>query len=180
MCIRDRAGSVSDPSLPHGRGSDRAGSVSEPLTSSPRHLVTSSPRHPLTRSLPAWLLIAAQVIAAIVAALNLLPPAWTPQRMVTPEFQQQTAALVFCLSAVVFGPLLALLPQRLTGVLVLLLSLLAAIVPVQQFLRVLPEIAGLYNHPLVPGWGMYVMLLGLCLLTLLGFRVLTGLQDQPL
>ena len=129
---------------------------------------TPSPAHPLTRSLLHWLLVVLQVIGSIVAALNLLPPAWTPGRMTTPEFQQQAAALVFCLTAVAFGPFLALLPRRLTGALLLLLCLPAAVVPVRQFFAVLPEIAGLYNHPLTPGWGMYMTLLGLLLLALLG------------
>ena len=129
---------------------------------------TPSPAHPLTRSVFRWLLVALQVIGSIAAALNLLPPAWTPGRMTTPEFQQQAAALALCLIAAAFGPSLALLPQRLTGALILLLCLPAAVVPVQQFLAVLPEIAGLYNHPLTPGWGMYVMLFGLLLLMALG------------
>ena len=87
--------------------------------------------------------------------------------------------VMLCLLAVAFGPLPALLPRRVTGVLVLLLSLLAAIVPVQQFLRVLPEISGLYGHPLTPGWGMYVMLLGLALLALLGGWLLVKSDGQP-
>lgn len=135
-------------------------------------------RNSLTRSLLHWLLLAIQVIVSIVAALNLLPPAWTPQRMMTPEFQQQAAALAFCLIAAAFGPFLALLPRRLAGALLLLLCLLAAVVPVQQFLRVLSEIAGLYNHPLTPGWGMYMMLLGLLLLALLGGWLLVSRDYQ--
>jgi hypothetical protein len=115
-----------------------------------------------------WMLIALQVIGAIAAALNLLPPAWTPGRMLTPEFQQQAAALALCLAAVASGPFLALLPRRVTGVFVLLLCLPASVVPVQQFLAVLPEIATLYNHPLTPGWSMVVMLAGLLLLLALG------------
>jgi hypothetical protein len=125
-----------------------------------------------------WTLVALQVIGAIVAALNLLPPAWTPQRMMTPEFQQQAAALVLCLAAVAFGPLLALLPRRVTGVLVLLLCLPAAIVPTWQFLTVLPEIAAFYNQSLAPGWGMYVMLLGLALLGLLGGWLARGKRQD--
>jgi len=114
------------------------------------------------------------VLAAIIAALNLLPPAWTPQRMLTPEFQQQSAALLLCLGAVALGPFLALLPRLVTGLLVLLLNMWAAVVPVQQFVAVLPEIATLYNHPLVPGWGLYMMLAGLLLLMALGaFLTLT-------
>jgi hypothetical protein len=129
---------------------------------------------PQTLSLLGWLLTVLQVLAAIVAALNLLPPAWTPQRMLTPEFQQQSAALLLCLGAVALGPFLALLPRLVTGLLVLLLNMWAAVVPVQQFVAVLPEIATLYNHPLVPGWGLYMMLAGLLLLMALGaFLTLT-------
>jgi hypothetical protein len=118
--------------------------------------------------LVAWPMIALQVAGAIVAALNLLPPAWTPQRMMTPEFQQQAAAITLCLGAMAFGPFLALLPRLVTGLIVLVLSAGASVVPVMQFLRVLPEIAILYNHDLVPGWGMYLMLIGLAVLMVLG------------
>jgi hypothetical protein len=69
---------------------------------------------------------------------------------------------------VAFGPFLALLPRVVTGLIVLLVSAVAAIVPLTQFLRVLPEIATLYNHALVPGWGMYLMLVGLAVLMVLG------------
>ncbi len=120
------------------------------------------------RPVVAWLMIAVQVLGAIAAALNMLPPAWTPQRMLTPEFQQQLAAILLCLAAVAFGPFLALLPRLVTGVFVFLLSAVAAVVPVIQFLRVLPQIATLYNHNLVPGWGMYLMLIGLAMLVALG------------
>jgi hypothetical protein len=118
-----------------------------------------------------WLdvtIITLQVAGAIVAALNMLPPAWTPQRMLTPEFHQQTAAILLCLAAVAFGPFLALLPRLITGLIVLLLSIAAAAVPVTQFLRVLPEIGTLYNHLLVAGWGVYLMIAGLAMLATLG------------
>lgn len=134
--------------------------------------------HPLTRSILRWLLIAFQVAGAVVAALNLLPPAWTPGRMMTPEFQQQTAALVLCLGAVAFGPFLALLPRRVTGALVLLLCLPASFVPVPQFLAVLPEIGTLYNHALAPGWGMYLMIAGLLLLLALGGLLLFARPER--
>jgi hypothetical protein len=115
-----------------------------------------------------WLMITLQVLGAIVAALNMLPPAWTPQRMLTPEFQQQLAAILLCLTAMACGPFLALLPRLVTGLIVLLLSAAAAVVPVVQFLRVLPEIGTLYNHALVPGWGMYLTVIGLAMLMAMG------------
>lgn len=131
-------------------------------------LCTWRPELRWPQPMAAWTMIAVQVIGAIVAALNMLPPAWTPQRMLTPEFQQQLAAILLCLAAMAFGPFLALLPRLITGIVVLLLSAAAAVIPVAQFLRVLPEIASLYNHALVPGWGMYLMLVGLAMLVGLG------------
>ena len=131
-------------------------------------LCTWRPELRWRQSFVAWSMIALQVTGAIVAALNMLPPAWTPQRMLTPEFQQQSAAIALCLAAVAFGPFLALLPRTVTGLIVLVLSAVAAIVPLTQFLRVLPEIATLYNHALVPGWGTYLMLVGLAVLMVLG------------
>jgi hypothetical protein len=115
-----------------------------------------------------WAMIALQVGGSSAAALNLLPPAWTPLRMLTPEFQLQAFTIALCLAAVVLGPFLALLPRLVTGLIILLLAGAAAVVPVAQFLRVLPEIGGLYNQALVPGWGTYLMVGGLVLLMVLG------------
>jgi hypothetical protein len=110
-----------------------------------------------------WAVRALLVAAAIVAALNLLPPAWTPPRMLTPEFRLQAAGIGLCLLAVALSPLLALLPRRVTSALIALLAL-ASLLPFWQFARVLPPIAELYNQPLTPGWGIYVMALGLAVL----------------
>lgn len=124
-----------------------------------------------------WPARSALLAIAVVASLNLLPPAWTPQRMLTPEFHQQTAALLLGLGAVAFSPELALLPQRVVAALIALLALAAAIVPPWQFLAVLPAIALLYNHPLWPGWGMYGMIAGLALL-LVAAGMLWGFKRQ--
>jgi hypothetical protein len=108
-----------------------------------------------------WAVRALLLAAAVVAALNLLPPAWTPQRMLTPEFQQQTLWIALCLAAMVFSPFLALLPRWIVAALVAALSLAALVLPLWQFFQVLPAIAELYNHPLAPGWGLFVTGLGL-------------------
>ena len=108
-----------------------------------------------------WAVRALLLAAAVVAALNLLPPAWTPQRMLTPEFQQQALWLALCLGAMLISPFLALVPRWLAAVLVAGLSLAALVLPPWQFFQVLPAIAELYNHPLAPGWGLFVMALGL-------------------
>lgn len=124
-----------------------------------------------------WWVRVPMLAGAVVAALNLLPPAWTPQRMLTPEFQQQTLAIGLCLAAMAFSPFLALLPARLTGGLILVLSLPALAIPVEQFARVLPGIGVLYNHPLMPGWGMIVLMIGLATLAVGGVTMMVGKQN---
>ncbi|CAN5753757.1 hypothetical protein BH10CHL1_BH10CHL1_47080 [soil metagenome] len=111
-----------------------------------------------------WLLRIFMVIVASVAALNMLPPAWTPQKLITAEFRLQTIAIVICLAAVAFSPFLALVPEQLATLIIVSLSGLALWFPVVNFLRVLPAISTLYNHPLHPGWGMYAMAGGLLIL----------------
>lgn len=101
---------------------------------------------------------------AAVAALNMLPPAWDPARLQTPEFRLQTIWIVLCLNAILFSPFLALIPQRLVSLMLTLLALPAIWLPVRNFLRILPTLRELYNQPLSPGWGLYVMVLGLLLL----------------
>lgn len=108
-----------------------------------------------------WLLRAFLVALAIIAALNMLPPAWTPDRLVTPEFRWQTAMMLICLAAVAISPFLALIPPRISAALVVVLSGLALWFPIHDFLSVLPLISGLYRHALQPGWGMMVMAGGL-------------------
>jgi hypothetical protein len=105
---------------------------------------------------------------AVVAALNLLPPAWTPQRMLTPEFRLQAAAIALCLLAVGFSPMLALLPGRLAGFAVATLALLAIWFPVQGFLRVLPDISLVYNRPQSAAWGPFVMTVGSLAIAMVG------------
>ncbi len=108
-----------------------------------------------------WPMRVLLLLAAGVAALNMLPPAWTPQLLLTPEFQLQTLAIVFCLGTAAISPFAALLPRRLTGGITLLLAGLAIWLPVQNFLNALPDISLVYNHVQHPAWGMYVMVVGL-------------------
>jgi len=111
-----------------------------------------------------WLVRVFLVAIAIMTALNLLPPAWTPNRLITPEFRLQTVMMIICLAMVALSPFLALLPQRISTALIVSLSGLALWFPIHDFLGVLPLISGLYNHSLRPGWGMVVMVVGLIVL----------------
>lgn len=107
------------------------------------------------------------LVVAAVAALNLLPPAWSPTLLLDPEFQLQTAALAFCLFAVLLSPMLALLPRSITQSMLAVLATAAALLPTAQFLRILPTMESLYNRPLQPGYGFYFSIASLLTLALL-------------
>ncbi|MBI1298863.1 hypothetical protein GC175_28350 [bacterium] len=98
---------------------------------------------------------------ATVAALNLLPPAWSPAVLSSPEFRLQMLLLISCLGTVSISPILALLPRSLLGLIPAGVAVTALIVPVVQFWRVRPAIETIYTHAITPGWGMWMMILGL-------------------
>ncbi|MDH7485976.1 MAG: hypothetical protein QHJ81_06830 [Anaerolineae bacterium] len=103
-----------------------------------------------------WLLL----LLAVPVALSMLPPAWTPRLMLTPEFRLQAAAIGVCLALVVLHPLLRRLPPMLLEAITALLALAAAVVPVWQFLRVRSAIDAVYGRPVTLGWGLWLMPLG--------------------
>ncbi|MEZ4709944.1 MAG: hypothetical protein R3A44_22245 [Caldilineaceae bacterium] len=111
-----------------------------------------------------WLTRLVLLGMAAVAGLNMLPPAWDPPRLRTPEFRLQTLWIALCLGATLISPFLALIPRRLAALLITLLALPAIWLPVRNFLRVLPTLRELYHEPLTPGWGVYVMVVGLIVL----------------
>ena len=106
----------------------------------------------------------ALLLAGAVAALNLLPPAWTPAILLEPEFRVQTLVLALCLAMIGVSPLLSLLPSAPVYGLLALFCVLTVAVPTQGFLRVLPSIAALYGHALRPAWAYYVCVAGLATL----------------
>lgn len=108
-----------------------------------------------------WPMQIGMLILAGIAALNLLPPAWSPSLLTTPEFRTQTAALLLCLGMAAISPFLALLPRIVSGAAILVLALLALIWPVVNFLRVLPAIEAIYGHTITPGWGLWILAAGL-------------------
>lgn len=109
-----------------------------------------------------------------VTALNLLPPAWTPARLLTREFHMQTGALLICLVAIGFSPLWAVMPRLPTALIACPLCLAAFWFPVRDFLLVMPSIAELYNQPIRVSWGMMLMEGGLLLL---GITIVAFLRE---
>lgn len=141
-------------------------------------------------SLYAWPIRIAFLLVAIVAALNMLPPAWTPQQLLTPEFRLQVAAILFCLALAAVSPLVALFQSPLSLVealgktagcaarggrlwrvawsiafvrgLVPVVVIGAAIYfPVAQFRQILPTLGELYGRMPDIGWGPALMVAGL-------------------
>ncbi len=174
--FRNTAGSgrarpaTTDPFTP-----EDAHSAAEPTTNALQRVSQTRRRFqsmPVMAHTATWLLRLLMLVLATIAALNLLPPAWTPSLLLR-EYSLQTAALLLCLAAVAVSPLLALLPRLAPSALVVILSLASLWWPISGFLRVLPNIEALYNEPLRPGWGVYVMAVGLILnfgFTIFDFR----------
>lgn len=110
-----------------------------------------------------WWLRVPLLALATIAALNLVPPAWTPTRLLEPEFRWQTSSLLLLLISVACAPLLALLPHKIVATLVTLLTLAGIAAPSYGLWRVFGAIESLYRHALVPGWGLWLMVIGLCI-----------------
>lgn len=111
-----------------------------------------------------WIARALFIIVSIVAALNMLPPAWAPWKLRLPEFQLQSSLILLCFAMMLISPFLGLIPRVVRAIVTTVLALGSIWFPLSGFLRVLPNISDLYNSAQRPGWGMYVMVLGLLLL----------------
>jgi hypothetical protein len=111
------------------------------------------------RSLPLWLRVLLG-LAAIPLALAMLPPAWSPAVLRSPEFRLQIAAIIFCMLMVPTGIVTRYLPDRLVLVLIAGLAIPAAILPAWGFIQIRPTVAGLYRQPLRLGWGFWAELIG--------------------
>lgn len=104
-------------------------------------------------------------LLAVPAALAMLPPAWTPALLTTPEFVKQTAAIGMCvLAAALAYPVLRRLPARLAAMLIVVLALLAVAPPALAFARLSPALDAIFGHEAPAGRGPWQMALGFALL----------------
>ena len=154
-----------------------------------------------------WPVRIAYLLFAIVTALNLLPPAWTPQQLLTPEFRLQAVAMLLCLALIAISPLVGLFqsPQTLLeslvgttevsgrrgclwrvawviafvrGLVLVLLAGAAIYFPVAQFRQVLPTLAELYGQTPDIGWGPALMVAGLAGLLWHGIADISSLLNE--
>ena len=110
-----------------------------------------------------WPLQALFVVVAIPVSLQLLPPAWSPASLLTPEFRLQAIVLVFVWLLLAGFWLLGRLPPWLAGGLSAALALAGGGLPAWQFLTTKSAIDEVYRAAPAVGWGFIVCVLGLAL-----------------
>ncbi len=127
--------------------------------------------------LPAWLRVIL-VLLALPVALAMLPPAWTPPLLRTPEFRTQTIWIGVIVILIIASPLLRrFLPDLLRGMIVVGVAVL--VVPaLAAYLRLLPALARLYAQPVQPGAAFYLVAAGAGCLAIGG--VLLAANNLPL
>ena len=118
------------------------------------------------------------MILAAPTALAMLPPAWTPALLRTPEFRQQTLYIGFLLLAVLFSPLIyRYLSDWWRGAMLVLLGA----IPFQALIAytsLLPALEKLYQQPFKPGAAYYLVAAGAILLGLGGVLIVIAQPRQ--
>lgn len=119
-------------------------------------------------------------LLAVPAALAMLPPAWTPPLLATPEFVKQSIAIVTCLLAAALSyPLLRRLPPGLVAVLLALLAVTGIILPVASFVSLTPALDDIYGHAIPIGRGPWQTSLGLTLIVVAWVLAVRGSKRRP-
>lgn len=113
----------------------------------------------------AGLLRAGALLLALPLSLQLLSPAWSPSTLVTSEFRAQTLALGASWLLLAGTWLLGHLPLWVAGSFSALISLVALLIPLWQFLLARPAMDSVYLAPPHAGWGLFVCLTGLATTT---------------
>jgi len=101
---------------------------------------------------------------AIPVSLQLLPPAWSVDSLLAPEFRAQTIALVLSWVILAGFWLWGALPARLTGLLSTMMALAGLVLGPWQLALVKPAIDEVYRTPPSIGWGFYLCQLGLAVM----------------
>ncbi len=113
-------------------------------------------------------------LLAIPVALSMLPPAWTPGLLMTPEFRAQTLVIMALMAATLLIPLWKLLiPDWLRGVFFILIGLLP-LPALSAFFKIMPALEKLYNHPLSASPGVYWLVAGMALMAATGGLLIFG------
>jgi hypothetical protein len=104
------------------------------------------------------------LLAAVPVSLQLLPPAWSPASLLTPEFRAQTVALGLSWLLLATFWLWGRLPGWLTGALYGLICAATLALSAWQYARAKPAIDTVYRTAPPVGWGFAICMLGLGIL----------------
>jgi hypothetical protein len=105
---------------------------------------------------------------SIPVSLQLLPPAWSPVTLLSAEFRLQAVSMAILWLLLAGTCLWGRLSLRLLGVLSAAVALAAAILSAWQFTLAKPAIDRVYSATPSTGWGFYVCIAGLAVMTLAG------------
>jgi len=125
-----------------------------------------------------WPLRAFMLLVAIPVSLQLLPPAWAPSTLLVAEFRLQTFGLGICWLLLAASWLLGRLTPWLVGALSAGISLGALTLPSWQFLVAKPAVNELYRIPPTIGWGVFLCLVGLALMTAASTVIVLGTRAR--
>ncbi len=104
-------------------------------------------------------------LLAIPVALAMLPPAWTPALLLSPEFVKQTIAIGLCVAAAGLSyPLWRRMPGSLVAGMLVMLALLATGPMLASFWRLRGPLDAVYGRPIEVGRGPVEMTLGFAVL----------------
>jgi hypothetical protein len=106
------------------------------------------------------------LVLCVPLSLQLLPPAWSPASLATPEFRLQALGVALCWLMLAASWLLARLPAWFSGLVAGGLSLAAGALPAWQLAVVKPAIDAVYGTAPALGWGIFLCVAGLALLAL--------------
>lgn len=116
------------------------------------------------------------VVLCVPLSLQLLPPAWSPTSLATPEFRLQAIGLALSWLLLAGFWLLARLPVWFSGLLTAGLAVAAGALPTWQLVLVKPAIDAIYGRAPALGWGIFLCLSGLAIVALAG--VMLALQAR--
>ena len=121
-------------------------------------------------SYPTWLRVLMQ-LAAVVTALSLLPPPWSPALLRAPEWRVHTALIGITLAVALFAPLWARWPARWLDRALGVFALLTGTWVGAELQQVWPDFIQVYHRSLNFGGGVWA--LGLGVTGLLLFAIVT-------
>ena len=113
-----------------------------------------------------WLLRLLALLLCVPLSLQLLPPAWSPASLATPEFRPQAIALLLSWLMLAAFWFLSRLPAWLCGLLAARRSLAGIVLPAWQMALAKPAIDAVYGNPPAMGWGVFLCLAGLAVVFL--------------